>query len=155
MKFCFIESEPNSYINTFNNFKITYRISRYMLDQIVLLCLADNIKSHVSSIVVVHILWEYSFFMTVLNILLITTLQSKTHLNIQGTKLLSHLPDLAQYLLLYVVNKGLCVKYKWSENLLRWISPFIIKWPVLILRSESLNLSICSQFWDCQDCCLW
>lgn len=51
--------------------------------------------------------------------------------------MLSHVPDPAQWFLLYVVNMGYYVKYEWTEDLPGWMSPFVIKLPVLILRRAS------------------
>lgn len=83
---------------------------------------------------VFYILWEFSFLMTVCNTLLIITLQTKNHLNILGTKscLVMCLVLLNSF---FFVNKGSCVKL--TKDLPGWMSPFVIKLPVLILRRAS------------------
>lgn len=68
--------------------------------------------------------------------------------------MVSHFPDVAQCFFVVCSHTRIYyVRYKWTNNLPGWISPFLIKLIVLILRSESLNLL--TQFWDSRDCCLW
>lgn len=54
--------------------------------------------------------------------------------------------------MVFVVIKGYCVNYKWTKDLPGWMSTFIIKLPVLILRRASeLFFLVCTEFWDGQD----
>lgn len=54
--------------------------------------------------------------------------------------MLSHVPDLAQWFLLSI--RVYCVKYKWTKDLPGWMSLFVIKLPVLILRRASEFLGL-------------
>lgn len=54
--------------------------------------------------------------------------------------------------MVFVVSKGYCVKYKWTKDLPGWMTPFVIKLTVLILRRASEFFLVCTEFWDGQDC---
>lgn len=52
--------------------------------------------------------------------------------------------------MVFVVNKGYCVKYKWTKHLPGWMIPFVIKLPVLILGGAFEFFLVCPEFWDGQ-----
>lgn len=86
MKFCFIESELNSFSQVFNNFKIIQNLYGSVGSDCLAVLSRQHQNSHVSSVIVFYILWEFFFLVTECNILLIITLQTKKHLHVLGTK---------------------------------------------------------------------